>query len=220
LYSVDGGGVTTISCNAGAEAAAFVDIAAGSVGTHTLTLNTDIAGNVIILGVAGYDTTVSELKIYKAGWAGSRTTAWIETTSPWSPMNNVAAFSPDLVLVCLGINHWIASEASAPVATYQTELETLVDYYKGICDVAIVTPVPSDTASASQARQDLFRTAMSDVATAKSVKLIDVYSHFVDYATANANGWMQNATHPNAAGYAAKADFIYNKIKVPTTYGV
>lgn len=212
-FLVDGVSAGSLNISGGTDlAATFLDFPCGSVGSHTLTINcTDATGSVfgVVNAVFGFNSTAKQISVINSGWPAAQTTSWIEAVNPWSPLNALNQFSPNLTIVCLGINDWLAGLA---VATFQSQLNTIVAKAKLAGDVIVMTPAPSKENIRTYSSQVLYVDAMRTVATNNNASFLDIFNLFGTWDLANQNGWMGNDQHPNSAGYGIIAQQVYNRI--------
>ncbi len=212
-YDIDGGATTTVPLTAPSDQLNTPIVVNTTLGSHTLNMTPNSAGNLFILGVEAYDSTKQYLHIINVGAAGSKASDWIATGKPWSPVNSWDYYSPDLILLSLGTNEWVSGDS---VATYKSNMQTLIDgiVTTGGIDIALVTPAPSDAGSASIATQDSFVDAIYELANDNDLLVIDNYARFIDYTTSNAAGMYGHVFHPRDLGYADFALGIYKAIGV------
>ncbi len=106
-------------------------------------------------------------------------------------------YQPNLTVIMLGINDAISSVSGA---TFEANLTTIVTKAQLYGDVLLVSCFPSSDPTEA-AREVGYITNMRNVSTAKICGFYDANALFVNYATANANGYMADTLHPNGAGY-------------------
>jgi lysophospholipase L1-like esterase len=125
-WSVDGGGATNISTNGGAIVDGMVThISLGSAGAHTLTLAW-VSGSSNVDGVVEYNGDYTAgIQVHDAAHYGWQTSNWVSVTSSStaSPAKAIAALSPSLLLITLGVNDQFAGVTPA---TFQANLTTII----------------------------------------------------------------------------------------------
>lgn len=215
LYNVDGGSNTSINQNS-TNSYNTVTISAGSLAPHTINFKcSSCGGGIFFAGVNAYDSTHSHVSVINAGWPGATVESFDDASVPWGPLSTTvrSAIAPDLVIIGLGPNNW---NASTPLATFLTDLNTLVTFWQnsGSADVIIVTPNPSDpTHFASTAAQLSYVNQEYVSAAANSVPIVDVWSRQQPWSYCNTIGWCFNdvtngSVHGTPIGYGDYAKSI------------
>lgn len=140
-------------------------------------------------------------------------------------ITDVDAYNPDLVVVIVGTNDALNATGNKilPVATYETNLTSIVQTLKGKgYDVVLGNVIACDDADLKNDHDYVpyygaentfnlntdiiptFNTAMQNVGTAESVPVVDLYSTFyADLSLISGDG-----THPTATGYQTIADLV------------
>ena len=138
-WAVDGGSATSISTNGGAIVdGRITHISLGASGQHTVTL-TWVSGSSNIDGVLEYNGDYTAgIQIHDAGHYGWQTSNWVSvTSSPTAgPAAAIAALSPSLIIISLGVNDQFAGVTPQ---TYASNLTTLMSQLRA----ALPDPKPS-----------------------------------------------------------------------------
>ncbi len=124
-WKVDGGSATNVSTNGGSTLdGKITHISLGSTGAHTLTL-TWVSGNSNVDGVVEYNGDYSTgLQVHDAGHYGWQSTNWTSVlASSTGAAAGIAALSPKLIIIALGVNDQFAGVAPA---TFQSNLQTII----------------------------------------------------------------------------------------------
>ncbi len=155
---------------------------------------------IYICGLVAYDSQTPAIDIIQMGWSGSTTNSFLDNTHLWGPVHEYTLYSPDLWIIDLGIN-----ETTEPVATYQSNLASLIELLNPIGDVVMEVPNVIN-GGFPQAMQN----AIYTVARELNAPVIDLQSRMISYASANSRGEMYDNLHPNAIGYAdvARAEYL------------
>lgn len=203
--ALNGGTVTTHGTNGTSGGPIKSFTVTGTLGTNTLNLTTTGGNSVFVNAIEAWNSAAPSVGITNAGWPGAKTADISSVTSGaygYDPLAGAIAFAPDLFVLCIGINDWATG---VPVATYQSQLQTLVTAYLTVADVILVTPAPSDASSASQATQQAFVSATAAVAASKNVPLVDNWTrwgpHANNMAMYTTSGLGNGLIHPNMIGY-------------------
>lgn len=206
---VDGGGVTSLSANVTASLHKTT-ISAGSVGAHTLRV-TPVSGVTRIMGAIGYTAATKQVQIINGGWAGARAASWVVSTGAghyYDPLDVLSFLAPDLTIICLTIND---SHDNGSLATYQTNLQAIIDKAKLSGDVLMMSGPPSAAYYTPQATQDSFYNAFRSKASANGVPI--VFSFGGGFAEILGNGeGSGDGIHLNAAGYAKMSTFLVQQV--------
>lgn len=182
-----------------------------SLGTHTLNI-TQIAGSIYIAGIDAYDSSKKWISVMNAGWRGSTSVNWNDTTNPYGPVatQTFTTVAPTLTIINLAINDW---NAPTSLATYKTNIQAIITAALTTGDVILVAPNPSDvTAYASLATQASYVAVLYQLAAANNLILIDIFNRWGSYASSNSLGINYDGLHPNGAGYADLTRLIMNVI--------
>jgi lysophospholipase L1-like esterase len=222
----DAGGTANVSINSTGSIGIITTLSPGSStasytfnkATFTKTLGNDTFNTRRLTGTKYdfdafvlYNSTVKEITVMNAGWSGAKAADVVAGTGPWSTLNGLATYAPDLVVVDLGINDWNQATATTE-ASFKASMQSIINAATGAgADVLMIVPLPSGTANGI-AHEDAFQTYIHDLATLNNLPILDFISLWGSYATANANGWMSDTLHPNAVGYAQKAQSVYSAI--------
>lgn len=200
--SIDGGAATTCTPTVPAT---------GNTGTvftftglpktnHKVVITTTNASAVYLLAAAVRNDV--DVEVSALGWSGAEALDFAPA-SWFHPYAVTSLVAPDLVLVELDANEALRGRGGATLHGY---LMTIVSGLReqGF-DVAIVHSPSPNVDAATWAE---YRRAMYDVADEQRVPLVDMTAVFGARELAQANGVMNDATHPNAAGYSIVADHV------------
>lgn len=186
----------------------------GNPGSVLISQGANTSGGAYIAGMVAYSSAHKGVICQNMGAGGWATTDWIKTnvSSTFGPLDMIPKMSGNLYIICLGINDWQASLGSA---AFQTNIATLIAKCQanGDGDVLVLGTNRTDPALGyDQPTQEAYVAAAQAAATAAGVKFFDIASitGFVNYATANAAGYMGDQRHPNRTGYGVIATALYN----------
>lgn len=201
--NVDGGAALATVDSSG-TAAVLSQTVTFTKGAHTINIaRNGTGGAAYIIGVHSYDSTAPSISVWNWGWHGSTAAVWSLQGAQGRPATAIAAIAPDVVICNIGIN-----DMGTSVATFQTNLQTIVTKALAGGDCILVVPVPSSTAVHPQADQDAVRSAILAVAATNDLPVIDLSLDFESYTQANTSGWMFDTLHPNKLGYADVASLM------------
>ena len=185
----------------------------GTVGSNTLNIIRS-TGYVSWLGVEAYDSSKKWVSVMNAGWSAAKSGDWNSSTYPWSPINVISNYSPDLTIVMLGINDW---DNGISTTVYNANIQAIISAVT-TGSVLLVSPPPSNPGtgygSPSTAVQATYVAKLQSLASANNLLLVDTFNTWGTWANANSNGWMYDGVHPNNSGYAQIASSLFSTINV------
>jgi lysophospholipase L1-like esterase len=209
-YSVDGGAETVLS-QAGTNLFRKTTVPCGALGTHTLTVRR-VSGNAFVAGYRAINSAAPAIDVINLGRGSSTTADWVVATNPWSALAAATKLSTgaDLIAIDLTINDALGNVA---VATYKANMQTIINMAKATgASVLLLTGNPSRIDIITDAQQQIFRTAIKDLATTNDLPLIDQWAKYTDWVSMDAKSFMYNANHPNKLGYADLGAFVANQV--------
>lgn len=212
---VDGGSVlATINSDANGNPSpgTLRATVSASLGTHTLNIKRNGTGAALyIIGVDAYNSAARKVQVLNMGASGWTANDWIQSPQPFSPLNALAASTPSLSIISLGLND---ARTDADTSAFQGRMQTLITTAKGLGDVILVVPHRPDPSWNTTARFDVIRAAYYALAASNSLPLID-FSLRMTYVDYNTLGFYTDAAHPNSLGYFDKAGAIANCLLRP-----
>lgn len=196
---VDGGALSAAVPTNAAKAVKKLVVAAGSPGSHTLSLKG--AGNSgYILGVEAYDSTKPSVRVWNWGIQGTKVGDWMGPTDGLSPQVSIpATFQPDWVHINLGINDW---NTGTPIATFKAGLLALGDMCAATSGIVLESPIPTNSTAPLETQRQYVE-AIAEVAAQRGWLFLDIWSAMVSYDASSAMGLMFDLNHASSAGYAA-----------------
>jgi lysophospholipase L1-like esterase len=221
-YSVDGGAQSTLNTAASLADGNTLRITLGLSGAHTLEVGWSSGNPVYVDGVIVYDGDESAgITVHDAGHYGYQSAGWNTGTNSANWPKAIAALSPHVIVIELGINDMTASVAPA---TFQTNLTTLISTLRS----ALTTPYPPIVLHAMSGRASLtawsqYVDAMYAIAAADSgVTVCDETLRFATPGSeTNLSLFVSNDVHPTDKGHAALAgwlvDFLADGLPVAPT---
>jgi lysophospholipase L1-like esterase len=199
--TVDAGTPENYTSN-GAASIATVDIDAGGVGSHTLTITA--TNRCYLVAVEAISLPLQGVKVSRIGRGSQETSALIANLDAKSSLSAFRSMSADLVIIEFGLNE---ANNGTTTATFEANLGALIDEAKAIgASVLVLAAPPPNTSFISEATWNTFRASMQSVATTKSVGFLDMADYWFSYA-ANAPYFFDNV-HPNSAGHVDMARVV------------
>lgn len=208
-YNVDGGPTTSVSAvNATVQGGRLETVTGLASGSHTVAIIPD-SDHVPIEGVVFYDGNErSGFRVWEGGHSGYHASDYIDGSVPhWIDL--LGQITPDLAIIMLGRNEWVAGTS---VATYIANLTTLIANVR-----AASSPSPSVMLLAQMQGNHTPGVLWSDfvagisalVASDGNLAYVDLVPAFGGY-TVPPSGALYDADldHPNDAGMTEIANEI------------
>jgi lysophospholipase L1-like esterase len=218
--TVDGGAPTALTGFGTPSRVEVVNVDLGGLAdTHVLTFAgatiVDGLGLFDIIGIDAYDSTTPCVRVGLLGRSGASTEEWGFGGYPgagFQSLDAIAKAAPDLTIINLGVN-----DAAVPVslATYIANMAAVIDVCQLTGDVLLTGLIPSGGVFSGRQpiELDYSVNGLGSLATSHGCGVVDLNARWVDFATADALGWMTDSLHPTAAGYADMAQAIFNALK-------
>jgi lysophospholipase L1-like esterase len=174
------------------------------LGSNTLnitrtTTGTNATGSSWVLGVRAYNSAAKQVEVIQSGCAGLKVGDNVSKANPWNARVMLETYlQPDLTLICLGINDWVAQ---TNLTTWKTNLSNLIASANVTGDVILCTPVPSDDSVRLASIQQTYVDAIIDLAATNGIQYVDLWRRFGSYSAANTLGFFTDTSHPSGAGY-------------------
>jgi lysophospholipase L1-like esterase len=166
-------------------------------------------GTIVIVGIDAYDSSASNVSVWNMGSNGSGITTWMAgqftTVAP--------SLAPDLTIICLTINDWVAATNGDK---YKAGIQALVDAAKKTGDAVLVVGVPSKNGDATPVtRQKVYADYVRALASKNNVPLVDMIYHWKSQEAVWDKGYYFDGMHPSAQGYLDMATTIGDFIGSP-----
>lgn len=217
---VDSGTPTTYNTN-GASGIGVATVTAGSVASHTIKFTMSAGTKASVVGVSdAYDSTQSWVNIVNAGWPAAKASDWATgPTNGYSPANVASwtALACDLTIYEGGINDW---NAAVSASTFAANMQSVITPMLSTGDVALLTPIPSISSSATVALQTSYINQFYSLGNTNSIPVLDIFTTWVSYAVSNPLGFYNpngGGFHPGGLGYLVEANTLANAIAARPT---
>ena len=204
---IDGGG-TIYPTLTGPTTLAKATLTA-SLATHTVNVKrTSSTGQVFIAGADCYAAANHQVSVWNWGSSGSQAGVWWSyAANPFSPLNAIGFYAPDLTIINLGTND---ENAGVTYATFTANMQAIITAAKASGDVILV--FHSDNAN-SGAMQGVTLAALQALAASNNLPLINMTSRLGPWATIVSVGEAFYAPHLLAPGYADQASLIADLLR-------
>jgi lysophospholipase L1-like esterase len=185
------------------------------LGNYTVSFRRDGATGAASINatcIRTYNSNVRTVDLLNVSVGGATPLTQSGTGSYFSPLAYNAdpnMYAPDLVIICLDINNWIAGYAAGTydavtATTHNFQIQAIMNAFLPTADVILMTGAPSDVSRATFANQLATAQGTCVLAAANNVPLVDVYRGWGSWLRGNAAGYFAtgDTVHPGAAGYA------------------
>lgn len=156
---------------------------------HTINMVPNTDGQIVIIGIKTYDSTIPGIDIIRGARAGGTAANYILNTNPWDPLNTIATLAPDLIIVPLDKND---ASLGTSIATMTANLQTIINAAQLSGDVIIGTESPSAISDIAYATQQQYARAVIALARANNIPFVSIFDRWVSYE--NLNNFFQNGT--------------------------
>jgi lysophospholipase L1-like esterase len=190
-------------------------------GTHRIDLFRAIADgasirNINCVSIETTDSTKRTVDIINASVGGITCAITANTTAYFNSLSVFPNYNPDLTIICIGINDWVAGTAAGTydlvtAGTVAVNTQKIIDSARLSGDVILMTPVPSKVSSYTQAAQNLILAAIRTTGALSNVPIVDLYANWGNYVAGTTAGYYLpniDAVHPGAAGYTDMASRV------------
>jgi lysophospholipase L1-like esterase len=209
IYYLDSTGVFTVNVDGGATLSTVTMTATNTVKKVTVSYTAGVrtvnvvwvSGSFFIGGFNCYTLAAKTIQLLNLGSGGS-TAVVLAGNAAYAPKKWIELIAPDLTVISLGINDWIAGNSQA---AFSAALQTLITSSRISGDVVLMTPFPSATSQASLASQAAYCATVKALAISNGIQCIDENANLVSKSLMTTNGLGSDANHPNGLGYAVIA---------------
>lgn len=178
----------------GTSAAGKVTITGLASATHVVKVTS--TATTYLIGIDVYANTGAGIAVSNMGVASTKSGDW--TATGFVTNYQMATLEPaDCFVVALGVNDGVSA---VPVATFKTNLTTLVTSLLTIAPVILVAQINSSGVPA--ATQQTYVSAIYDVADTKDVPVVDLMHRWGSYSALNTLGLIADTINMNSKGYA------------------
>lgn len=209
-YQIDGGAAVTVSSANATNISTVMNIPAGSLGTHTLTLNIPSTIDYYHYGVEGVAGTTTGVRVTRCAKGGAEASTLAGSSTAYNASRTVAfdLAVPHLSVFEFGMNEYL--QQRDPATVYKPNMQILIDKAKALgSDVLLVVTTPDGTA-AKTIPQSEYAKIMYDLADENNLPLIDLQHRWASYAVSNPLGYYSDPTHPGGAGYYDRARALFD----------
>jgi lysophospholipase L1-like esterase len=177
-----------------------------TAGTHTIAIAKPATGELYVLGVDAYLSTLTTVRVSNWGIPGADSAGWTTLTGSTEAIEK---YQPDLTIIMLGINEaggaMLGPEYSGYIGTLIQKAQLTGDAI--LCSVVQSNPA---TESARVAKEAVFRDSVNTLSGAYDIPFIDVFTVLGPYETVH--GYWSDDLHLTAKGYSRLGRIIYQGV--------
>lgn len=207
VYSVKTGGTGafTINVDGGSTLATVSGTSSPTIMVKTTVSGSGAALNMVrssgtcyVTGVSSYLAATKQVEVWNMGASGAKAANLAATTQPYSELNALAFYAPNLTILMLGINDW---EASTDLSSWVANMQSVITTALISGDVVLMTPVPTGQV-ATLAMQKRYVDAFYELAFYNRIPLVDNWTRWGEYTALNTAGFFYDTLHPAGPGYS------------------
>lgn len=212
-WAIDGGGATTHTVGGGAAGLEANTVSAGTLGSHTLHINSPAGQNSYILAVEGVSSTGTVVKWWCNGNSGFTTNSYASSlgVATSDTISAISALAPDFVGIELGVNDYSLAGGQLAPAVAQANLTKFVQNIQALThtpSVVLVGWPPNGTATTSIANytypQAQYYQALDAVADTTGCLALHLDTRWGAYPASQVApiSFYSDVTHPGPSGHA------------------
>lgn len=178
-------------------------------GIHTINLVPNNDGQMFIIGIVAYDSTVAGLDVVQTAVYGATAATFTPAVNVYDAINALKFLAPALTIINLTIND---SNAQTALATYSANLQTVTTAAKVSGDCMYVVGAPSNTAQATDGTLGQYVSVIYTLAVLNNCAVVNLATRWVSYAVTNPILPYFDALHPGVLGNQDEAQAIYGAL--------
>jgi hypothetical protein len=199
--AINGGSATSI--NANGSSAVIKTTKTSTLGASTFQV-TPLTGNTYFIGVIGYNSAVKEVSVLNASVNGATMATFANNGSFLAPIAVIGNMAPDLTIIDCTVNDSINGTS---LATYQTNLQAVIDAAKVTGDVILLGGAPVSTISmAAQVGVNSMLAAVAAKNSMNYISMLDLWQTRAAMVTAGYDAG--DGVHITSTGLAAQAALL------------
>lgn len=205
--NVDGGASLATIDAAGAQSLQSISYTV-ALGAHTINVEGQNTGNVNVIGIMAWDSTVPTIDICLGASSGAKVDSYYNggSSQAWTPIYVFPFIAPDLTIINLVTND---SNNGTDLATYIATLQILITAAKATGDVILMAGPPSNTTPATDGTLDTYISAMLDLALANDCCMLNMKQRWGGYAEIQPYFPYYDNLHPGQLGYEDVAQAVF-----------
>lgn len=157
----------------------------------------DPGTNLQFFGIESYKSSDKPIGVWNMGASGSLVHDWVSDNQPYNFVEVIQSLSVNLTIVCLTINDWANN---TPENNYKNDLQEIITAAIVPGDVLLVVGVPSNIATAPEARQKEFAGFVKELAETNDIPVLDLSERWISQALFPMRGLYYDGLHPSDVG--------------------
>jgi hypothetical protein len=197
--NVDGGSsLGTINTNSGGALVWATQTFTVAKGLHTINLVPNNDAQMFFGGLLCYDSTVPAIDVMQTAVYGATAATFTPAVNVYDPINALKFIAPDLTIIDLTIND---SNNGTALATYQSNLQTIITAAKVSGDVLLMVGPPSNTTQATNGTLDTYIAVLQGLCASNTCSLLNMRALWGSFAKVQSTYPYLDTLHPQSGGY-------------------
>jgi lysophospholipase L1-like esterase len=167
------------------------------------------SGTNYVLGVDAYNSAIKQVSCWNMGASGAKADQIASTSNGYTSRSALATLAPDMSVIDVGINDWVAGTA---MTSFRTSIQQIIDTARISGDAMLVVPVPSGDGTLLSS-QRAYADTIQSIAADNGLRCVDMLVRWGSYSSANGAGFYNDTLHPTGIGYADKAAAIFRALE-------
>lgn len=175
----------------------------GALGSTAKLVITQVGtAGLFLIGIDAYNSTQPSVRVFNCAWVGGSSADRSDQGTPSTYLNAAAALAPDLIFMTEGgINDGRTGGAGVSVATFTTNVQSMITKMLPTSDIIMETGFPYSVANGTLALQGQYAAANKALAISNNLLINDSFSKNGTWEEQNARGLQSDGLHKNTAGY-------------------
>lgn len=218
------GGATTVNVDGGASLGtvtsagslgATIQTLTCALGMHTINFVHAAVATTYITHIIPYNSTAPGIDVVQCGITGAPVSSFLTNTSVASILPALVALAGNLYVIQFGANDMANG---VTVATFGTNLQTLITAVAAVGSVMVMTDAPQSLANWTNGTSALYFDKMRGLAATNNIPMLRLGgtaepSRWGTYALANAQMPYGDTFHPGALGYWDIAEAVKSIVR-------
>lgn len=178
-------------------------------GIHTINLVPNNDGQIFIVGIVPWDSTVPALDVVQTAVYGATAATFTPNVNVYDAIPTLKFLAPAVTVIGLTIND---SNAQTALATYSANLQIITTAAKVSGDCMYLVGPPSNTAQATNGVLDQYIAIIYTLAVLNNCPVINLKTRWVSYAVTNPILPYFDTLHPGVLGNQDESQAVYGAL--------
>lgn len=206
---ISGGTALATIANSGSAAVLKTSVNLSSLGSRVISLTRTTGGFADVIAMIAKDSTTPAIDIVNAGAIGSQSSFHVTTASAWAAANTFAVMAPDAIFIQIGTNDLLAG---VPTPTIMANITNIATAGQSAGADVILEIGTRGNGYGTSGEFDAYRRGVIALGASLGCVVIDHVARMGTFSEANALGFMKDAVHETAQGYAFEAQALMNAV--------